>query len=131
MGLKDKKQYNEYMRKYMLERYHKRLKESKDKFGNICSKCENTNQLEFDHIDSSTKTFTIVKMWYVSEEKFAKELSKCQLLCKNCHIEKHRSSYHCGTPQRYWTGCRCSKCTKANTNHNREYKKKRSFGATG
>lgn len=51
-----------------------------------CRVCGSTNQLEFDHIDPSTKVTH--RLWGYSEAKIAAELSKCQVLCRPCHQEK-------------------------------------------
>jgi hypothetical protein len=44
--------------------------------------------LEFDHIDRSTKEYTIAKMLSYSINTIKKELEKCQVLCVNCHKRK-------------------------------------------
>lgn len=125
MGRKNRDEYNEYMRNYMLKRYHERMSKARIEFGNKCFICNSIDNLEFDHIDPSIKDFTIGRMWSVSESKFREELSKCQLLCGKCHIEKHESKHLCGTPNKYWSGCRCVECTKANSIYSRKYKKTR------
>jgi 5-methylcytosine-specific restriction endonuclease McrA len=46
-----------------------------------------TEGLEFDHIDPSTKEFTISglsRAWDV----LVTEAAKCQLLCRPCHVAK-------------------------------------------
>lgn len=131
MTFKNKQEYNNYMKSYMREKYHKRMSDAKNLFGNSCYICDSSDSLEFDHIDPDTKTFTIGKMWSASESKFLEELSKCQLLCKKCHVEKHKSQKECGTPQKYWLGCRCFSCTNANSIHSKNYKKSRLSGANG
>lgn len=85
---KTKEEYNAYMRKYMLDRYHRRISEAIIELGAACAHCgsEEISELEFDHIDPSTKSFTIgTKAGSVSEDKLQAELKKCQLLCKTCH----------------------------------------------
>lgn len=54
-------------------------------------KCKDWICLEFDHIDSNTKKYTISRMIFdaMSEKTLRKELDKCQLLCGNCHQKKH------------------------------------------
>ncbi len=46
--------------------------------------------LEFDHLDRSTKTFSIFEMISngFSLEKIKTELTKCQILCANCHRKR-------------------------------------------
>lgn len=50
----------------------------------VCGKT--TGRLEFDHIDPSTKEFTIST--YVSLERLWPEMEKCHVLCKEHHIIK-------------------------------------------
>jgi len=44
-----------------LERYHERIGEALDILGGKCIKCGSLENLEFDHIDPSSKLFTISK----------------------------------------------------------------------
>lgn len=58
-------------------------------------KCSNCNEsrfwcLDFHHVDSTTKDESIGNMIYTkSREKIMKEVSKCIVLCKNCHADFH------------------------------------------
>lgn len=63
------------MRKYMLARYHKRRAEAIRKLGGKCVKCGSEENLEIDHIDPTTKSFEISKLWNVSKEVFDAEPS--------------------------------------------------------
>lgn len=57
-----------------------------------CSKCgydKNLSALEFHHIDSDSKIFEPSDSKSFSIEKLRKEMSKCVLLCANCHREEH------------------------------------------
>ena len=61
-----------------------------------CIKCgykEHAVALDFDHIDSETKEFTIGTAYTsVSLKRLYKEIDKCQVLCANCHrIKTHTS----------------------------------------
>jgi 5-methylcytosine-specific restriction endonuclease McrA len=81
--------YNEYMRRYMLERYHRRRAAIVKSMGGECAQCYSTEDLEIDHIDRSTKSFDIGKAiagWKM--DRINAELDKCQLLCHDCHLEK-------------------------------------------
>jgi len=91
MIMRKRKDYNEYMRKYMLKRYHARRKEAIETLGGKCSACGSRDSLHIDHIDPQTKSFGISKLWSVSYKKYQAELSKCQLLCEDCHKEKSRA----------------------------------------
>jgi len=51
--------------------------------------------MQFDHINPFQKKFTIADMINGSLEDLKKEISKCQVVCANCHAErthKQRSS---------------------------------------
>lgn len=117
---------SEYMKEYMLRRYHKRMEDAKNKLGNKCAKCGAANELEIDHIDPTQKTFTLGgKGWNIKKELFDKEVDKCQLLCKDCHNDKtiketgkkHAKGYH-GTLSSY-RYCKCDLCRKVKSDHSR------------
>jgi hypothetical protein len=122
---------NEYMREYMAMRYYKRMDKAITQLGGKCVKCGNCNidELEFDHIDPSTKSFEIGKRAAsISEEKLQKELSKCQLLCKKCHEKKSAAD----TGKQYVKGtqvhgtlstyryCKCDLCKKTMSAYNKK-----------
>ena len=60
-----------------------------------CEKCPESHPfvLDFHHIDSSKKDVDISRAinrgW--SKERILKEISKCQILCSNCHRKLHWS----------------------------------------
>jgi hypothetical protein len=83
-----REQYNAYMRDYLLRRYHERMEEARRRLGGKCARCPSVDDLQLDHKDPKTKSFTIAKLWSVSRERFDTELLKCQLLCPPCHTEK-------------------------------------------
>lgn len=64
--------------------------------GNRCYSCGCTQDLEFDHIDPATKDPKIKGdtrqgfPWSWSWNRIEIELSKCQLLCEDCHKQKTR-----------------------------------------
>ncbi len=127
----DKLKYNEYMRKYQLEKYRRRRQFALDKLGNKCAKCSSKENLEIDHIDKSSKSFNIAKSWSVSEKRFISELNKCQLLCQSCHITKSilesgkkvaRGNHGTISTYRY---CKCDLCRKAKRDYGREYRKRK------
>jgi hypothetical protein len=64
-------------------------------FGNECGKCHNLFPMEcydFHHVDMSTKEMTPARVILNrSMKEVAKELSKCVLLCANCHRSLHKN----------------------------------------
>lgn len=112
MPRSDKDSYNEYMREYMKEYSAKRRLKAIEVLGGCCAVCGSSEDLEIDHIDPATKSFTIAKGWHHAWSKILVELAKCQLLCNPCHIEKSRTDNgveHGGglTGKR---NCRCDLC---------------------
>jgi transcription elongation factor Elf1 len=75
-------------RKKLLQEW---MQEYKSKL--ICSKCEENHPatLQFHHVDPSEKEVTvsqtISKGW--STSRIEKEISKCVVLCANCHAKHH------------------------------------------
>lgn len=59
--------------------------------GDSCVECGSKARLEFDHIDPALKSFDIKNNMTLSNERVRAELDKCQLLCRDCHIEKTRN----------------------------------------
>jgi 5-methylcytosine-specific restriction endonuclease McrA len=86
--VRSREEYNEYMRQYMKNWYDRRHAQAIEQLGGKCARCGTTENLQFDHVDPATKTMDIAKMWTASEERFQKELAKCQLLCEECHKKK-------------------------------------------
>lgn len=117
---------NEYMREYMRLRYHRVRSAALILLGSKCVRCDSRDSLQFDHVDPSTKKFTLGRnMGSVSTPKLVAELAKCQLLCEPCHRLKSISDLG-KTPARGTHGtlsayryCRCDKCKRAKSEHNR------------
>ncbi|QZE11288.1 HNH endonuclease [Streptomyces phage Forrest] len=82
------KDYNASMNAYMKARWERRRALAVEKLGGMCARCGSLESLDFDHIDPQTKTMTIARASSRSESFFWEEVSKCQLLCKPCHIDK-------------------------------------------
>lgn len=59
-----------------------------------CSRCPENHPscLDFHHINPQEKEFSISqKAWRYSKERIMKEISKCIILCANCHRKEHWS----------------------------------------
>lgn len=129
MPHKDPIAYRAYMRRYMKEKWRKRRKEAIDFLGGKCVKCGSNIRLEFDHIDPSTKKFTIAKLSSCSDERFWQEIAKCQLLFRTCHeLKTLKELYNADSPREhgragtYRRGCRCDLCRQANKECQRHYR---------
>lgn len=75
--------------------------------------CGSIENLEVDHIDSSTKVGHNVWSW--KQERRDEELAKCQVLCKDCHhnIKHEQPRGEHGTPAWYnRRKCRCDLCRR-------------------
>ncbi len=87
--------------------------------GGKCVRCGTTENLEFDHIDPSTKVFAISAELSKAWDALVEEASKCQLLFRTCHVAKgaeDRSEPKHGTCHVYWYwNCRCDLCKAANS----------------
>jgi len=83
------------------QKYHefKKFKEECVKYkGGKCEECgyhKSLSALEFHHKDPSEKDFEISKnkSSKFPNERVIIELEKCELLCSNCHIEKHEKIF--------------------------------------
>lgn len=93
MPRRDREAYNEYMKDYMLKRYHERREYIYSVLGRECKVCGKTDDLEVDHINAKDKSFYISKLWSIKWDLFIKEVNKCQVLCNEHHIQK---SKECG-----------------------------------
>ena len=79
----------EKFREYTRERYHKRRNKVIEQLGGKCVCCGITENLEFDHIDRTTKKAKVSTLLASSSLAAAiEEAKKCQLLCNSCHIQK-------------------------------------------
>lgn len=99
---------NSYMNDYMKNRWRIRRQSAIRYLGGKCINCESTEYLQFHHVEPKNKSYNISKLSSVNITDFWQEIYKCKLLCNSCHKEEHGSKHPCGTPQKYWTGCRCS-----------------------
>ena len=85
---KNKEQYQKHKAKRVVTQRVRRQERRKillEHLGGKCVGCGTTENLQFDHIDRTQKSFTIGKSMDYSMEKLIPEVEKCQLLCYNCH----------------------------------------------
>ena len=85
--------------------------------GGCCIRCGATKDLEFDHIDPATKRFNVCSDLTRAWVELVEEASRCQLLCRPCHIDKGAEDRpeppHGRYRYVYWQ-CRCRVCRAAN-----------------
>jgi hypothetical protein len=63
--------------------------------GGKCCGCGTTENLQFDHLDRTTKCFNIGNNLAAKLEKLEEEARKCQLLCQECHQLKTLINHDC------------------------------------
>lgn len=121
----------EYHREYNKNRYYRVRQKILLEMGGKCSICGNTEHLQIDHINGKDKSFNVSAFITYPYEKLLAEVSKCQLLCKECHFDKTLSDRgfkkaigtH-GTISSY-RYCKCEICRKAKSISNKKYKKRK------
>ena len=88
--LEQRRQHNEELRKW-LRRYKSKLR---------CVECGENHPacIQFHHRDKEEKSFTIGQIIgrrrYINLKKLEKEISKCDILCGNCHAKLHWQEAH-------------------------------------
>lgn len=119
------KDYNSYMREYMLARYHERRAHAIAELGGKCADCGSEESLEFDHVDPETKLNEISKLWSYSDGRFEKELEKCVLRCHDCHEKKtiRELSVEHGGGTSGKRNCKCELCKSRKNTYMREWKR--------
>lgn len=113
---------------YDLNRYYERRMEAILFLGGKCVDCSSTEMLQFDHVDSWTKTYEISNIILHGDQKLYSELQKCVLRCHSCHKNKthyERSVSH-GGGLSGMKNCKCIPCKARKAEYMRYYKK---FGA--
>ena len=67
-------------------------KKSIKKFCQCCGKKYPPERLSFHHINPSLKERNLNKWMNSNISAFKKEISKCQILCRKCHLKQHPQS---------------------------------------
>ena len=89
--MKDSAYHRNYSRNY----YHARKNEIINRLGGKCVKCGSCDSLEIHHIDYKSKSYSITKkILSIPFKKLDEELSKCELLCKECHKKETLKQFH-------------------------------------
>lgn len=130
-----KDRFKEGAATYYRKRRRARRLQAIEQLGGQCVKCGTKDNLEFDHIIPRDKTMNIAALLNSAQKTLDKELKKCQLLCKKCHLAKTMSEIHPrprkailihGTIGGYNNhGCRCVSCKKAKADYASTARKRR------
>jgi hypothetical protein len=123
---------NAYMNSYMKDRWTKRRLIALETLGGKCVVCGTTENLEFDHIDRSTKLMSIASASSMSESFFWSEVTKCQLLCEKHHQEKTSTevSVDHGGGVSGKKSCKCDLCSAKRAEYMREWRRKKLGGVS-
>jgi hypothetical protein len=122
----------QWKREYDRKRYREKRDAIIARLGGKCVRCGSITSLQLDHVDPALKSFDIsTKADHVDAKELDREINKCQLLCKGCHLDKsirekghvplserghgHISMYRNG-------GCRCDLCKSAINKAHIQYK---------
>jgi hypothetical protein len=119
MAYRDMEKKRRYETRYRHEHRDRRKQQRQAKIdrmigylGGRCAECDAWDNLEFHHIDPSTKSFNPRAKALMKWEILVPELNKCRLLCDACHKSEHATSH--GTVTMYVSHkCRCEKCKDA------------------
>lgn len=129
------KNIKKYNTPYQRARWIAKIEAYKTQLGGKCVNCGSQENLEFDHIDSKTKLYTITTI-ALRPNLVEPELKKCQLLCHDCHLLKTKRFYtdtrkH-GTWAMYDRGkCRCEVCRALRNSYNVEWKRNKRLSSKG
>jgi hypothetical protein len=80
---------------YQAEYRRKRRDEAVEYLGGTCVVCGTTDRLEINHIDPREKAFNPSRFWGKLADYWT-EIDKCNLLCKDHHVEETRRQYREG-----------------------------------
>ena len=112
---------------YDKQRYEEKRRLLLSIVGDACVLCGSKDALEFDHVNPSSKSFSIMSRWNKPIEELLPELRKCRTLCHACHS----STDTYGTRQVAHGGgvsgkrnCKCDPCRLKRNAYMRELKNK-------
>jgi hypothetical protein len=103
MPIEDLDEKREYQRRWVA------LRRSTFFLDKICVRCGNSHNLELHHRNKEDKISH--RIWSWSWIRIYEEVSKCDILCHNCHLgetNKHKGGH--GTRSMYRSGCKCRMC---------------------
>lgn len=89
---KEDPEWYEARKKKRTETRREKKTEWVKKFGSVCNRCKQSFPdyiFEFHHTDPETKETTPSQLFMFSDTKIAEELSKCIMVCSNCHKTIH------------------------------------------
>lgn len=114
------------MSSYNLSRYYRIKAEFIQRLGGVCVVCGTEKDLEFDHIDPDTKLYTIGEIMLHARSKVEAEVDKCQLLCKEHHLEKSMREGDLGAVEHGGglsgkKNCPCAPCKARKAEYMRAY----------
>jgi predicted HNH restriction endonuclease len=93
----DNPEWYEERKTQRTEKRRKKKAEWVKKFGGLCEKCGlfwPDYVFEFHHLDPNIKEKNPSQIFMLSDDKIEKELSKCIMVCSNCHrIVHHEDGY--------------------------------------
>jgi 5-methylcytosine-specific restriction endonuclease McrA len=127
-NIMDNKEYDKkkYQREWLQARRTTWIQEN-----GPCKVCGTWDNLEVDHIDPSEKQIKISTIWSRSQEVRDKELAKCQVLCKSCHLNKTKSQRkkpEHGMVTMYDNyKCRCDLCKEAKRKKEMKYRNPKKY----
>ena len=110
-----------------------------DILGYSCIRCCSEEYLEIDHINPTAKNrrYRAGSIWLLPRKEFEIELTKCQVLCHNCHANKtlyerleRLKVQHNYSRYTNW-GCRCEICCEAARVYYKERYKTKIAGRRG
>jgi hypothetical protein len=118
MSYKNKEKQREYCKEWVKTRRMSFFS------GKKCFRCGSTENLVLHHRNPEEKEGHCIWSW--AESRRLREIEKCDILCKKCHIEHHakllEKNVH-GTDTMYNKGCRCTECKKFKSDKNKRFRK--------